>query len=366
MRKESILIVDDVPANLEILVNILSPIYAVMVAKNGKKALEIAQNSPSPDLILLDVIMPDLTGIETCALLKSDPRTRNIPVIFVSSQNDVVDETQGFEVGAVDYISKPVNPMIVRARVKTHLALSLANRELVVQNKVLQENVSLLEQIEQIARHDLKSPLTIFMNASSFMEQEKNLTPQQHDFLRLLDTSALKMLNMINRSLDLSKMERGQYAVSSVPIDMGKLIREVWIELESLAEKHSVACVILLNGRRMGDSDSFPIHGDHILLSTIVSNLLKNAIEASPEGETVVISLMTQDPFSIEIRNKGVIPPEINSRFFERYATAGKTAGTGLGCYSARLMARTLGGDIRFVTDSETGTVLTVSIPLRE
>lgn len=364
-QKETILIVDDVPANLEIMATILSPEFTVMAAKSGRKGLEIAQTSPGPALILLDVVMPDLNGIETCRLLKSDLRTKTIPVIFVSSQNEVIDEARGFEAGGVDYLMKPVNPLIVRARVKTHLALASATRELVLQNQILQENVALLERIEQIARHDLKSPLTIFLNASSFMEQERNLSPQQLEFLKLLDTSALKMLTMIDRSLDLFKMERGHYTVKTDPIEMGKLVRLVCKELESLAVAKTVVFKIYLNELEMSDADSCLLQGDSMLLSTIVSNLVKNAIEASPEGGSVTISLMNKKPFLIEIKNQGAIPSEIRSRFFERYVTSGKREGTGLGVYSARLMAKTMGGDISFVSNQESGTVITVSIPHR-
>lgn len=361
--KETILIVDDVPENLTILSSILAPTYTVLAAKNGKKALEIANKTPGPDLILLDVVMPDVNGLEICGILKSDPLTKDIPVIFVTSQNEVFDEARGFEAGAVDYLIKPVNPLIVRARVKTHLALSSATREKSLQNHILQENIRLLEQIEQIARHDLKSPLTIFMNASDYMEREKNLTPDQLSFLKMLDGSAVKMLRMIDRSLDLVKMEQGRYKVKPVPIDMVKLVVLVSKELESLAEVKNVEVRAFLDGRPMADSDSCPLQGEEHLLSSIVSNLLKNALEASPKGGKVAISLINQDPFVIEIRNQGVIPPQIQARFFERYATFGKQEGTGLGSFSARLMARTLGGDIQFVTNKESGTILRVSIP---
>lgn len=362
-RKETILIVDDVPANLEILSSILAPEYIIMAVKSGRKALEIAQTTPNLDLILLDVVMPDLSGFDTCNLLKSDPRTMNIPVIFVTSQTEVIDEACGFAVGGVDYITKPVSPAIVKARVKTHLALSSATRELISQNQHLQENVHLLEQIEQIARHDLKSPLTIFMGASDFMGHEKNLTPSQLNFLKILDSSALKMLNMIDRSLDLFKMERGQYKVKLIPVDVIPVVSQVCKELESRARAKSIECSIFLNGCIWETGNTCMFESEPILLANIVANLVKNAIEASPEGEKVVISLTVKDSLLIEISNKGVIPAEIKARFLERYVTHGKSKGTGLGGYSARLAARTLGGDIGFVSDQEAGTVITVTIP---
>ncbi len=147
-QKETILIVDDVAGNLEIMSNILSPDYKIMVAKSGRRALSIAQTFPLPDLILLDVIMPELDGFETCRLLKSDQVSMTIPVIFVSSQTDTIDEAMGFSVGGVDYITKPVSPSIVRARVKTQLALYCQNH--ILERKVLERTIE-LQQTRDVA-----------------------------------------------------------------------------------------------------------------------------------------------------------------------------------------------------------------------
>lgn len=364
--RKTILIVDDMAANLEILSKILIDDYSITAAKSGTKALKIAQTFPLPDLILLDVIMPDLNGFETCSLLKSSPVSQGIPVIFVSSQTEVVDEACGFAVGGVDYITKPVSPTIVRARVKTHLTLSTITRELTRQNLHLQENISLLERIEQIARHDLKSPLTVFMGASDFMGHDKNLNSDQLEFLRVLDQSALKMLDMIDHSLDLAKMERGQYKVNPVSINVANLVRLIIRELESLARVKSVKLDVILNNQSLQESDSCLIKSEAALLTTIVSNLVKNAVEASPDGEKVAIFLVNQNPFLIEISNRGEIPAEIKHHFMERYVTCGKEKGTGLGVYSAKLAAEAMGGEIRFVSSQETGTVITVLIPHQE
>ncbi len=361
--KEMILIVDDIAANLEIISTILMPEYTVMAAKNGKKALEIMQSSKLPDLILLDVKMPAMNGFEVCRLIKADARTSVVPVIFVTSQTEEIDEAAGFTAGGVDYITKPISQRIVLARVKTHLALSAANRELKIQNQNLQANISLLEQIEQIARHDLKSPLTIFLGASDYMEHEKNLTEDQLSFLKILNEAALKMLNMIDRSLDLFKMERGQYKVTPISVDVARLVRHACAELKSLAEARSIECLIILNNHSSSYPDSGLIQSEENLMLSIIENLLKNAIEASSEGEKVIVTLFEQNPYLIKIHNQGVIPDEIRSRFLQRYVTHGKAKGTGLGGYSARLAAKTLGGDISFTTSPETGTVITVSIP---
>ena len=122
-QKKTILLVDDAPANIQIANSILKDTYKIRIATSGAKALELARVDPFPDLILLDVMMPEMDGYEVCSRLKDDPQTRDIPVIFLTGQTETEDETRGFEVGAVDYIHKPFSPAVVMARVQTHLVL---------------------------------------------------------------------------------------------------------------------------------------------------------------------------------------------------------------------------------------------------
>lgn len=124
--KQSVLLVDDEPTNLRVLRTVLQDHYRLLFAKSGEEALQLVLRE-IPDLILLDVMMPGLTGFDVCARLKANPQTSSIPVIFVTALKDEMDETKGFEVGAVDYITKPISPAVVRARVKTHLSLVQAN-----------------------------------------------------------------------------------------------------------------------------------------------------------------------------------------------------------------------------------------------
>ena len=135
MDKATVLIVDDTPENIDILVGILSDDYKIKVAIDGPRALALVAKS-RPDLILLDVMMPGMNGYEVCKLLKQDPLTSHIPVIFVTALSEVADETQGFALGAVDYITKPVSAAVVKARVKTHLALYDQKRLLEQQVKI--------------------------------------------------------------------------------------------------------------------------------------------------------------------------------------------------------------------------------------
>jgi putative two-component system response regulator len=153
MEKQTILVVDDVPENIDILKGILQSRYKIKVALNGEKALAIVAASP-PDLILLDIMMPGMDGYEVCRRIKNETATRNIPIIFVTAKNEKTDEVEGLELGAVDYLRKPVIPVLVIARVKTHLALYDQNRAL--EEKVRQRTAELestrLEIIRRLGR----------------------------------------------------------------------------------------------------------------------------------------------------------------------------------------------------------------------
>ncbi|WP_255827605.1 response regulator [Marinomonas rhizomae] len=151
LERPTILIVDDTPENIDVLVASLSDEYTVKVALNGMKALAIAALSPRPDLILLDVMMPEMDGYDVCTQLKANPVTANIPVIFVTAKHDIKDEERGFSLGAVDYIIKPISPPIVRARVRTHLALYDQNRQL--QKKVDERTKALQASQLRIIHH---------------------------------------------------------------------------------------------------------------------------------------------------------------------------------------------------------------------
>ncbi|ABO25065.1 two-component system response regulator [Shewanella loihica] len=153
MEKATVLVVDDTPENIDILVGILGDEYKVKVAIDGPKALAIAGKS-APDIILLDVMMPGMNGYEVCKRLKQEPLTAHIPVIFVTALTDVADETQGFELGAVDYITKPVSAPVVKARVKTHLSLYDQKRllEQEVKARTRELEVTRLEIIRRLGR----------------------------------------------------------------------------------------------------------------------------------------------------------------------------------------------------------------------
>jgi sigma-B regulation protein RsbU (phosphoserine phosphatase) len=147
-EKKVVLVVDDAPANIQVVNSILREDYKIRIATSGAKALELVKHEPMPDLVLLDVMMPEMDGYEVCAQLKSSPETRDIPVIFLTGKTESLDETRGFEAGAVDYIHKPFSPPVVKARVHTHLILREAHEQLARQLVAINHELEMARQIQ--------------------------------------------------------------------------------------------------------------------------------------------------------------------------------------------------------------------------
>ena len=148
-KKHKVLIVDDTPENIQVLMGTLKDQYAIVAAINGEKALKMAIAEPRPDLILLDIMMPGMDGFEVCRRLKADPGTRDIPVIFLSALDDTADKVKGFAEGAIDYISKPFHPEEVQVRVNTHLTINRLNREVQRQRDQLEHELKVVSGLQR-------------------------------------------------------------------------------------------------------------------------------------------------------------------------------------------------------------------------
>jgi CheY-like chemotaxis protein len=358
-----ILVVDDVAENIDVLAGALAHDYDVKIALDGETAMEIAFSQPHPDLILLDIMMPGIDGYEVCRRLKGHKGARDIPVIFVTAMGEMDDEAKGFDVGAVDYITKPIRIPVVLARVKAHLELNNAREELKKQNRILQENLRLREDVDSIIRHDLKTPLNVVMWVPDLIKEEGNLSASQIKTLNVLKQASFTMLNIINSSINLLKMERGEYQVQAVPVNIIKMLSTIHTEMQGLMQPKHLDLIIQLNGRSPREADNFSIEGEETLVYTMLGNLIKNAIEASPHNERVTVSLEEDKTLSIRIHNKTKVPDNIRDRFFEKYVTANKQTGTGLGTYSARIIAETLHGSIHLDTSETAGTTVSLSFP---
>jgi len=362
-KKYAILIVDDTTENIDVLAGMLSEEFQTRATVNGEKALQIAAATPQPDLILLDIMMPGLDGYEVCRRLQADEQTRDIPVIFVTALSEVEDEAKGLEIGAVDYITKPISPAIVLARVRTHLALKMARENLKKQNEILRDNIRLREDVERMTHHDLKTPLNAILNIPRVLLEDKNLDKEQVDLLGMVEEAGYRMLDIINSSLDLYKMETGKYRLAPVPVDLIETVNQIHGETKEMMVSKKLALRVLVQGKPKADGDRFVVRGEKMLCYSIFANLLKNAVEASPENETITMAFDDPKRPRIAIHNKGVIPEEIRENFFDKYVTAGKKGGTGLGTYTAKLSTRVLGGDISFESSDAKGTILKISLP---
>jgi PAS domain S-box-containing protein len=361
--RNTILLVDDLVENHVILKEIFYQEYHLRFALDGLTGLASATATPLPDLILLDVSMNGLDGFEVCRRLKSNPKTKEIPVIFVTAFNEVPHEANGFNIGAVDFITKPLIPEIVRARVKTQLALAQAIRNLARQNEHLAENARLREEIDGIYRHDLKSPLTSILCVPELLQSAENITQDQKDLLTLVEIAGNNMLNMINHSLNLYKIEKGVFQYSPERVRLCHLLWRVGHEMSSLQKTKFLEITMAADGAPLDKENTLEVRADQILLGTVFGNLLKNAIEASPPSSRVSLAVFSGNPVRIVLHNQGAVPRSIRDKFFSKFATAGKPGGTGLGAYSARMMTMAMGGSLKIVSDEETGTTITMTLP---
>jgi len=370
---QKILIVDDERYNINVMVAILKDEYRLIIAKNGTEALRRAKAANPPDIILLDIMMPGMDGYEVCSRLKSDPKTRHIPVIFITAMSEMENEEKGLLMGAIDYIIKPVSPPIVRARVRNHLSLKMALEEIAgqkqkieEQNRELMQAARFRENVERITRHDVKTPLNSIIGFSQLLMADDNLNPEQQESLSTIEDSAYRILNIINLSVDLFRMEQKTYPLQPVLVNLLHVIGKITVESGGLMRGRELKILTLVQGNPVSSQETFYAKGEELLYYSMFANLIKNALEASPEGENVTISLDKDSQTGevlVVIHNKGAVPEEIRDRFFEIYVTAGKKNGTGLGTYSAKLIAETLRGSIQMATSEESGTTLTVRVP---
>ncbi|WP_319764159.1 PAS domain-containing sensor histidine kinase [Maridesulfovibrio sp.] len=214
------------------------------------------------------------------------------------------------------------------------------------------------DDIDHITRHDLKSPLNGIISIPEFMLQYSNLNDGDRKMLQKIEEAGYRMLNMINLSLDLYKMEQGKYEYFPSPVDLVKQVNRV------LSDNRNLASLKKLNFHLCDDSGNQPtafiVQGEELLCYSMLANCIKNAMEASPQNGTVLISFHNS-PLKISVHNQGVVPEAIRDVFFDKFTTSGKSGGTGLGTYSAKLIAETLGGTIAMQTSADAGTTVSVT-----
>lgn len=221
------------------------------------------------------------------------------------------------------------------------------------------------DDIQRMSKHDLISPLNSLINIPALLAEEDNLRPDQIELLSLLSKAGMRMMHMVRLSLDLYKMEEGTYSFTPELVDLTDVFGDILTDLSRTILSKNVKVLLYTNGCPLLADTRFPVLAESPLCYSMFANLVLNAIEASDHDTTVRIDMDNNvHSAAIRIHNCQCVPESIKNRFFEKYVSAGKKNGTGLGTYSARLIARTLGGSIHMRSSTEEGTTITVSLPL--
>jgi PAS domain S-box-containing protein len=222
----------------------------------------------------------------------------------------------------------------------------------------------LREDVERVMRHDLKTPLNGILGVPQLLLTDDNLTEEQRELVHVMESAGRRMLHMIDHSLDLFKMETGAYEYTPREVDVVNIVREIIKDVEAAEGYAAKDVTVLLTRNGASLESSFWIQGEESLLFTMLSNFILNAVQASPKNERVVVDLCDKPSTSIRIFNRGAVPAQIRNDFFKKYRTHGKSRGTGLGTYSSKLIADTMGYGMRLDTsDEENTTSITIFTP---
>ena len=360
----NILIVDDIPANLKVLCDILKGDgYKVRPVPNGTLALQAAEKE-NPDLILLDIMMPDMDGYEVCRRLKESKSLSSIPVIFISALNDTNDIVKALTSGGADYITKPFKAEEVKARVATQLKIHSQSRELIELNATKDKFFSIIA-------HDLRGPLGSFMVLTEMMADESQyLTPDEtKDFMQDLKYTSRNIFNLLENLLEWSRMQRGQTAFKPQKLNLSDIVTDCVKLMAESARKKTVTIHVAI-------AAGLEVFADINMLQCIIRNLVSNAIKFTHRGGSIRISAKpaTKGLIEIAVQDNGIgIKPEMVENLFRHDINSSRKGtddepSTGLGLLLCKDFVEKHGGKISVESDptgasGETGTVFYFTIP---
>ena len=368
--KGNILLVDDTPDNLRLLSTMLTEQgYEVRSVINGAMALMGVQAEP-PDLILLDINMPQMNGYEVCQQLKSGDRTREIPVIFISALEDVLDKVKAFAVGGVDYITKPFHVEEVLARIENQLTICRLQKQLKSQNAQLQQQMlelqelnSLKEEFLHAVSHDLRTPImgTLLVLKNLQSKSGENISISRSILERMIHSSD-RQLNLLNSLLEAHSNEMRGILLCCEPVQLNPMIQDLTADLEPLFTKNQVKLINLI------PLDLPCVNGDTLQLRRVFENLLTNALNHNPPGLTLTLkAIVEEEMIYCTVEDNGVgIERSHCDLLFERYVRGSRTRsiGVGLGLYLCRQIITAHGGQIGVNSTPGTGTTFWLTLPL--
>ena len=365
-KQDTIMVVDNTPANLKLLQDMLqSKGYRVLASPNGKMALHAATKS-QPDLILLDIDMPEMDGFEVCRRLKANEATKDIPVLFISALTETADKVKAFAVGGVDYVSKPFQFEEVSARVETHLELRRQKRELQQSYNKLRELETQRDGLVHMIVHDLRSPLAVVLGNLE-MAQADTL-PENAAFSVSAALSSTEMvIEMVSAILDISKMEAGQMTLDYSVVDMSNLVRETMRMVAPLQSHRSLTLT------PPGEQEALSC--DANLIRRILQNLIVNAIKFTDKQKGVITISMEKasaNTVRVSVADNGPgVPPEYCEKVFDKFYQVsarkqGQGRSTGLGLTFCKLAVEAHGGRIGLESDEGKGSTFWFELPLRK
>lgn len=367
----SILIVDDILPNIQLLsAMLLREGFDVRPTSSGPQAIRAAKANP-PDLVLLDIRMPEMSGYEVCRIFKQDEDLADIPIIFLSAVDDVQSKVAAFNAGGVDYITKPFQSVEVLMRVNTHLTLRRQQRELEawVENErsLMQKINALKDEILSTVSHDLKNPIHNVQNALSLLQDELRADPalleRTQPMLQAIENSADQMQHLVVDVLNLARFE-GQRSVQRSSVALCTRLAE-WVTAFQFAQAAEGVTL------HIGDCPpDLHVRIDPVAFRRVVENLLSNAYKFTPPGGTVTVRVEHQeDAVQIIVEDTGIgIPQAALERIFDKFYRVDHPAhrargGTGLGMSIVQAIVQQHGGSIDIASEEGVGTRVTVSIP---
>lgn len=363
-----ILIVDDVVSNVLLLKILLTnEKFQVCTANCGNMCIEQAKTE-KPDLILLDVMMPDISGFDTAVILKKDPQTADIPIIFLTALNNPSDLVHGFQVGANDFLTKPFNKEELVVRVMHQITLVAAKRLIQKQNEELRATISNRDKMYSVIAHDLRSPMAsirMVLNLVVSSVAPDVVGPELFELLDKANKESEDVHDLLDNLLKWTKSQTGRLNVVLQDLDLNDIIPGVVDIFEMIAQtKH-------INLEFNSTPDPLVVRADNDMLKTIVRNFMSNAVKFSPDGSSVEINMEQEGDFAkVSIRDHGVgIAPERIESIFHKgettYGTDGEE-GSGLGLQLCADFARKIGGDVSVESVLGEGSTFSVLLPLRK
>lgn len=359
-----ILVADDEPRNRELLHDLLEAEgHVVIEAENGIAVIDKV-NAEACDVILLDVMMPQMDGLETCRQLKQNPATAHIPVLIVSALSDKAQRLEGIEAGANDYLAKPIDPRDVLLRVRNACYAKQLYDQVQETLAALRELETVRDNLTNMIVHDMRSPLMGITGYLEILEMSagEKLAPDDLTILRDARSSGLVLVGMVNSLLDISRLEQGKMPLDVTESDMDVLIQAALDSLGSLTKQVSL--------HYQKQSPPVLVNGDAGLITRIIANLVANAIKFTPEGKTVTVSVKRNDDgVTLYVADTGYgIPPEYHETIFEKFGQVElrqqrKMYSTGLGLTFCKLAVEAQGGEIGVESEVDKGSTFWFSLP---